>query len=42
MKKYLILILVCVMFSSCRPHRKCAAYNSVTVETVENKDTSLK
>ncbi len=42
MKKYLILLLVCAMFLSCRPYKKCAAYNSVTVETIENNDTSLK
>ncbi len=39
MKKYLVLLLVCVLFFSCRPQRKCAAYNSTMVE---NRDSSLK
>lgn len=38
MKKYLVLLLVCVLFFSCRPQRKCA-YNSTMVE---NRDSSLK
>lgn len=42
MKKYLIFLLVFVMFFSCRPYKKCAAYNSIKVETIENNDTSLE
>lgn len=33
MRKYLVLLLACVLFFSCRPQRKCAAYNSTMIES---------